>query len=189
MGERPIIEVFDTPSGIEHEREHLELRQALGFKSEVLDAAAISDLEPSLAGKFSHGLLFPDWRSVSDTKGFIAALTQSFLDQGGVRVRGQVKRIDEVADRASGVTLTNGERYAADHVVIAAGTGSRQFFQQIGAQIPLAGIAGYQVLLPNPGVEFRHSVIYADGGFGFTPDDPGLADWRHHRVRQPERRT
>lgn len=174
MGERPIIEVFDTPSGIEHEREHLELRQALGFKSEVLDAAAISDLEPSLAGKFGHGLLFPDWRSVSDTKGFIAALTQSFLDQGGVRVRGQVKRIDEVADRASGVTLTNGERYAANHVVIAAGIGSRQFFQQIGAQIPLAGISGYQVLLPNPGVEFRHSVIYADGGFGFTPMTRGL---------------
>jgi len=174
MGERPILEVFDSPSGIEHEREHLALRQALGFKSEVLDAGAISDLEPSLAGKFSHGLLFPDWRSVSDTKGFIAALTQSFLDQGGVRVRGQVKRIDEVADRASGVTLTNGERYAANHVVIAAGIGSRQFFQQIGAQIPLAGISGYQVLLPNSGVEFRHSVIYADGGFGFTPMTRGL---------------
>lgn len=174
MGERPILEVFDSPSGIEHEREHLALRHALGFKSEVLDAAAISDLEPTLSGKFSHGLLFPDWRSVSDTKGFIAALTQSFLDQGGVRVRGQVKRIDEVADRANGVTLTNGERYAVNHVVIAAGIGSRQFFQQIGAQIPLAGISGYQVLLPNSGVEFRHSVIYADGGFGFTPMTRGL---------------
>jgi 4-hydroxyproline epimerase len=154
LGQRPIIELFDTPAGLEHEREHLALRQALGFKSEVLDAAAISDLEPALAGKFSHGLLFPDWRAVSDTKGFIAALTQSFLDQGGVRVRGQVKRIDEVADRARGVTLADGQRYAADQVVIAAGTGSRQFFGQIGAQVPLAGIAGYQVLLPTPAWRF-----------------------------------
>lgn len=174
MGERPIIEVFDSPSGLDHERPHLELRKALGFKSEVLDRAAISDLEPSLAGKFSHGLLFPDWRAVSDTEGFIAALTQSFIDQGGVRVRAQVKHLDEVADRASGVTLTNGERYAAEHVVIAAGTGSRQFFEQIGAQVPLAGIAGYQVLLPTPGVELRHSVIYADGGFCFSPMTRGL---------------
>jgi len=174
MGQRPIIEVFNTPAGLEHEREHLALRQALGFKSEVLDAAAISDLEPALAGKFSHGLLFPDWRAVSDTKGFIGALTQSFLDQGGVRVRGQVKRLDEVAERASGVTLADGQRYAADQVVIAAGTGSRQFFQQIGARVPLAGIAGYQVLLPTPGVEFRHSVIYADGGFCFSPMSRGL---------------
>ncbi|CAI8852981.1 D-amino-acid dehydrogenase [Pseudomonas sp. IT-P253] len=174
MGERPIIEVFDSPSGLNHERPHLELREALGFKSEVLDRAAISDLEPSLAGKFSHGLLFPDWRSVSDTKGFIEALTQSFINQGGVRVRAQVKQLDEVADRASGVTLTSGERYAADHVVIAAGTGSRRFFEQIGAQIPLAGIAGYQVLLPTPGVAVRHSVIYADGGFCFSPMTRGL---------------
>ncbi len=174
LGERPILEVFDSPSAITHEKPHLELRESLGFKSEILDAKAISDLEPALAGKFNQGLLFPDWRSVNDTKGFIAALTQSFLDQGGVRVRDQVKRIDEVADRATGVTLKSGDRLPANHVVIAAGTGSREFFAQLGASIPLAGIAGYQVLLPNPGVEVRHSVIYADGGFCFSPMTRGL---------------
>lgn len=174
MGERPIIEVFDTPEGLAQEGGHMDLRRSLGFRSEVLDRAAISDLEPALAGKFSHGLLFPDWRAVSDTKGFIAALTQSFIEQGGVRVRGQVEKIDEVSDRANGVTLVNGDRYKADHVVIAAGTGSSQFFSQIGGSVPLAGIAGYQVLLPHSGVEVRHSVIYADGGFCFAPMTRGL---------------
>lgn len=174
MGERPIIEVFDTAEGLEQEEPHMDLRRSLGFKSQVLDRGAIADLEPALAGKFSHGLLFPDWRAVSDTKGFIAALTQSFIDQGGARVRAEVKSIDEVADRASGVTLTSGARYAADHVVIAAGIGSRQFFGQIGGSVPLAGIAGYQVLLPHSGVEVRHSVIYADGGFCFAPMTRGL---------------
>lgn len=174
MGERPIIEVFDTSEGLAHEGPHMDLRRSLGFKSEVLDRAAISDLEPALAGKFSHGLLFPDWRAVSDTKGFIAALTHSFVEQGGLRVRGQVERIDENSDRASGITLVNGERYQADHVVVAAGTGSKQFFSQIGGSVPLAGIAGYQVLLPHSGVEVRHSVIYADGGFCFAPMTRGL---------------
>jgi len=174
MGERPIIEVFDTAAGLAQEGPHMELRRELGFKSEVLDGSAIADLEPALAGKFSYGLLFPDWRAVSDTKGFIAALTQSFIDQGGVRIRAQVKSIDELADRASGVTDEQGVRYPADHVVIAAGVGSRQFFQQTGSQVPLAGIAGYQVLLPHSGVEIRHSVIYADGGFCFAPMTRGL---------------
>lgn len=174
MGERPIIEVFDTAEGLAQERPHMDLRRSLGFKSEVLDRSAIADLEPALAGKFNHGLLFPDWRAVSDTEGFIAALTQSFIDQGGVRLRGQVGKINENSDRASGVTLVNGERYPADHVVIAAGTGSRQFFSQIGGSVPLAGIAGYQVLLPHSGVEVRHSVIYADGGFCFAPMTRGL---------------
>lgn len=174
LGQRPIIEVFDSPTGITHEMPHLELLKSLGFKSEILDVHAIGDLEPALAGKFRHGLLFPDWRAVSDTEGFIAALTRSFVDQGGVRIRDQVKRIDEVADRASGVTLANGDRLPAQHVVVAAGIGSRQFFAQLGVSIPLAGIAGYQALLPNPGVEIFHSVIYADGGFCFSPMTRGL---------------
>lgn len=174
LGERPIIEVFDSAAGLQHERPHLELRSALGFKAEELDAAAISDLEPALTGKFRHGLLFSDWRAVNDTEGFIAALTQSFIVQGGVRVRDQVRRLDEHAGRATGVTLTSGTQIAADHIVIAAGTGSRQFFDQIGVSVPLAGIAGYQVVLPTPGVEISHSVIYADGGFCFAPMTRGL---------------
>lgn len=174
LGDRPILELFDSPDAVALETPHLELRKSLGFKSEVLDAKAISDLEPALAGKFRHGLLFPEWRSVNDTEGFISALTQSFVDQGGARVRSHVQRIDEIADRATGVTLSTGERLEASHVVVAAGTGSRRFFGQLGASIPLAGIAGYQVLLPTPSVEFRHSVIYADGGFCFSPMTRGL---------------
>ena len=45
---------------------------------------------------------------------------------------------------------------------------------RLGVSLPLAGIAGYQVVLPDPGVEIRHSVIYADGGFCFAPMTRGL---------------
>ena len=174
IGECPILEVFDSPSGIEHERPYLELRESLGFKSQRLNAAEISDLEPALAGRFANGLLFPDWRSVSDTEGFIAALDRSFIAQGGRRVRTEATRIDESSGRATGVTLANGERIPASHVVVAAGTGSRRFFKTLGVSIPLEGIAGYQVLLHDPGVEMRHSVIYSDGGFCFSPMTRGL---------------
>lgn len=174
LGDRPILEVFDSPAGLAHERPHLELRKQLGFKSEELDGAAIGDLEPALAGKFQHGLMFPDWRAVSDTEGFIAALTESFVSQGGIRLRQSAVKIDENHDRASGVTLADGTRLPADHVVVAAGTGARPFFDSLGVNIPLAGIAGYQAVLPKPGVEIRHSVIYADGGFCFAPMTRGL---------------
>lgn len=174
LGQRPVIEVFDTPRGLEAERAHFALREALGFHAEPLDAAAIAALEPALAGKFSHGLLFPDWCAVSDTKGFIAALTAAFLRQGGTRIDTGAVSLTETHQRASGVTLRDGRVLPADHIVIAAGTGSRHFFQQLGVRIPLTGISGYQTLLPQPDVEFRHSVIYADGGFCFTPMTRGL---------------
>ncbi|HEY4804789.1 MAG TPA: FAD-dependent oxidoreductase [Paraburkholderia sp.] len=174
MGERPILEVFEDPKGLEHELPHLELRESLGFAVQRLNAKEIGDLEPALAGKFSHGLVFPDWRSVSDTMGFIAALTGSFIAQGGRRVRTEASRIDEANGRATGVTLANGERVEAQHVVVAAGTGARRFFGALGVSVPLEGIAGYQAVISDPGVEIRHSIIYADGGFCFTPMTRGL---------------
>ena len=174
LGQRPVVKVFDSSAGLNHERPHLALGKSLGFRSEELDAAAIADLEPALAGKFRHGLLFPDWRAVSDTEGFIATLTASFVRQGGTRVLGKAKRLLEFAGIVSGVVLANGDRYPASKVVVAAGTGSRQLFGQLGVDIPLAGIAGYQVVLPSPGVEIRHSIIYADGGFCFSPMTRGL---------------
>jgi D-amino-acid dehydrogenase len=172
--QRPIIEVFDSAAGIERERVHNETREALGFVSQTLNAAEIGDLEPALAGRFSHGLLLPQWRFVSDTEGFIAALTDSFLSRGGRRIRFGADRIDESNGRATGVTLANGERIGASQVVIAAGVGARRFFDQLGINVPLEGVAGYQTLLAEPGVEFQHSVIYADGGFCFTPMTRGL---------------
>jgi D-amino-acid dehydrogenase len=174
LRQRPVLEVFDDPSAIERDRAHLELRRSLGFAYEPLDAAEIGDLEPALAGRFSHGLLFPDWRFVSDTEGFIRALTDSFIARGGRRIRAGAVAIDDENGRATGVTLNSGERVAAHHVVLAAGTGSRKFFGQLGLHVPLEGIAGYQALLPDPGVEIRHSIIYADGGFCFAPMTRGL---------------
>ncbi|SAK80778.1 FAD dependent oxidoreductase [Caballeronia hypogeia] len=174
MGERPILELFDDPAALDRERPHLELRESLGFRSQQLNGQEIGDLEPALAGKFSHGLLFPEWRSVNDTMGFIAALTGSFIAQGGVRIRTEASRIDEANGLATGVTLANGERVQARHVVVAAGTGARRFFDALGVSVPLAGIAGYQAVVRDPGVEIRHSIIYADGGFCFTPMTRGL---------------
>jgi D-amino-acid dehydrogenase len=174
LGDRPILEVFESAAGIEHERPHLELRESVGFKTQRLNAQEIGDLEPALAGRFAHGLMFPDWRAVNDTEGFIAALTDAFVRDGGRRVRSEALRIDESNGRATGVTLKNGERIACDHLVVAAGTGSRRFFAALGVDVPLAGIAGYQAVLPAPGVEVRHSIIYADGGFCFTPMTRGL---------------
>lgn len=172
--DRPIIEVFDGPAGVAHERAYNQLRRSLGFDSQELTAGEIGELEPALAGRFSHGLLLSQWRFVRDTEAFITALNQSFIDQGGRRIRAQVSRLDEAAGRATGVILDNGDSIAASQIVVAAGVGSRQFFRQLGVKVPLQPVAGYQALVRDPGVTFNHSVIYADGGFCFTPMTRGL---------------
>jgi len=175
LGERPVIELFGQEKDLAHERAFFALRKELGFKVEELTESAIAELEPALAGKLKYGVLLPEWRAVADTEGFIAALTESFIAKGGKRILGKVEALEEANDKVNAVRLANGEQLPADTLVLAAGNGSREFFQQLGiSKVPLAAIGGYQAVLPNPKVEIRHSIIYADGGFCFTPMTRGL---------------
>ncbi|MGR4068466.1 NAD(P)/FAD-dependent oxidoreductase [Billgrantia sp. C5P2] len=174
LGSQPTLEVFDTRAGLEHEQAYIALRRELGFKVESLGADEIGELEPAMAGKFSHGLLLSDWRTVRDTEGFIAALTKSFVDQGGTRLQESVKSIEASQGRATGIRLESGRAIALDQLVVAAGNGSKRFFEVLGVKVPLMGIGGYQAVVRNAGVELRHATVYADGGFGFVPMTRGL---------------
>jgi len=175
LGEQPVIELFAKEKDLAHERFFFALRKELGFKVEELNENAIAELEPALAGKLNYGVLLPEWRAVADTQGFIAALTSSFIAQGGKRLLGNAVAIEEANGKAAGVVLSSGERLSLDKLVLAAGNGSKDFFKTLGIyNVPLAAIGGYQAVLPEPQVEIRHSIIYADGGFCFTPMTRGL---------------
>ncbi|MEK8025939.1 NAD(P)/FAD-dependent oxidoreductase [Pseudaquabacterium rugosum] len=174
IGQRPVLHLFGSAEAVAREHAYIARRRELGFASEPVGAAEIAELEPALAGRFQHGLLLPQWRFVSDTEGFIQAMTRCFEAAGGQRVRGDVHQILEDGGRASGVRLSGGATFSADQLVLAAGAGARRFFRQLGLNVPLQGVAGYQALLPDPGVDIRHSVIHAQGGFCFTPMSRGL---------------
>jgi D-amino-acid dehydrogenase len=172
--DRPIIQVFDSSAGVEGERAHNELRRKLGFESKIINGNEIAELEPTLAGKFNHGILLPQWRFVADTEGFIVALTDKFIADGGKRIAASVDHFKQSGNRASAVVLESGENIFAEHFVVASGIGARRFFSQLELNVPLQPVAGYQVVVKNPGVSFNHSVIYGNGGFCFSPMTRGL---------------
>lgn len=174
IGQRPVIQVFKHANGLKNYQAHMQQCRALGFQMRELNAADIAEMEPILAGKFAHGVMFNDWRAVNDTQGFLQALTALFVALGGERLQHQVTALQENKGSVTGVLLADGQALAADHIVIAAGMGSRHFFRQLGVNIPLRAIAGYKMLLPESGVTFHHPVIYADGGLCFTPMSRGL---------------
>lgn len=174
IGSKPVIELFDHAHDIENERQYFEIREDHGFKHEVLDEKAISDLEPVFSGKFKHGVLFNDWTAVKDTKGFMVSLNDSFIEKGGERIRANVVQLRESNGQLSEVLLDNQQTLKLDYAVISAGVGSRHFSKQLGISPPLAAITGYQIVLPESNVEINHSTIYASGGFCFSPMSRGL---------------
>ncbi|OOR87797.1 amino acid dehydrogenase [Moraxella caviae] len=170
----PVLELFDSAADIEAEKEYLALRQRLGFSYQVLDKSGIHDCEPAFAKRFNHALLFDDWSAVRDTEGFIKALTERFLAKGGERILDEACELIIQDAKVSGVRLGDGRTLAADFVVLAAGTGAKRFFDVLSICAPLASVAGYQVILPKPNVQLKHSVIYFNGGFAMTPMTRGL---------------
>ncbi len=171
---RPVLQVFDSQKGVEGEQGHNQLRRKLGFESRVLSGEDIADLEPELKGKFTHGILLPQWRFVADTEVFLVSLTEKFISEGGKRIEATAKQFLEKDHVASAVILDSGENISADYFVLAAGIGARRFFKQLNMNVPLQPVAGYQVVVKDSGLKLNHSVIYGDGGFCFTPMTRGI---------------
>lgn len=174
IGDAPVIELYETERQYEHDRPALEARRDLGFEVEVIDGRALNELEPDLAPDFARAAIFRDWRSIVDTKRFVTAMTDTFLAAGGRREQAEVTGFTRDGDTVTGVLLADGRTLRAGTVVLAAGAWSKRLAAQLGVRLMIEGVAGYQTLLPHPGVTLRHSVVYAAGGFCITSLEQGL---------------
>jgi glycine oxidase len=101
------------------------LQQKMGVRSAWLDRDAALALEPHLNPRLCGAILVDADHQV-DNRLVAAALTQAFLQAGGILYEAVGETgIDVEGDRAIGV-LVQGRRHRADRVIVAAGAWSRQ---------------------------------------------------------------
>lgn len=170
----PPIQVFASAAARDEEKRYGEILGELGFGVDELEAADIARLEPAVAGRFEHGVLLRDWRTVRDTEGFLQALSALFEARGGTRVTDHVVDITRQGRTVTEVCLASGRRLATSGIVLSAGHASHRLFAKLGIRAPLIAIAGYQALVKQPNVHLTRSVVYSDGGFGLVPMTRGL---------------
>lgn len=171
----PVIEVYDSKAELEHERGFHDMRRDLGFQITEISGGEACEMEPALARDFACATVFGDWRSVVDTKRFVIELHRAFTDRGGIILRPEAVGFAREGNAVTGVRLKTGSDIAADKIVVAAGAWSKQLAASIGVKIQLEGVIGYQTSLEQPGIEVKHGLVYAKGGFGITPYESGLA--------------
>lgn len=175
IGTRPIIELYDTPEGLTHEQPYHDLRRALGFQIRNVSGGEAREIEPAIAADFACAAVMEDWRSITDPKRFVGALHDAFVARGGIVHPMKATGFDRAGGRVLAVRDTAGQRIAADEFVVAAGIASRLLAATIDVRLQMEGVIGYQNSLTAPGVDVRHGLIYAEGGFGITPYESGLA--------------
>lgn len=151
----------------------VELRRAMGIRTEVLDGPAVRALEPALSPAVRHGVYYPDVAQTTDPLRLVQALAADFQRHGGTILRERVRGFDR-GEGGRRVVFTDAAAHAADVVVLAAGAWSRPLAQALGSRVPLDTERGYHAMLPEPEVDLQVPVISGDFHCAMVPMEGGL---------------
>jgi D-amino-acid dehydrogenase len=143
-----------------------------GVKVDELGSRDVHDLIPRLKSKELWGAFMPGNAHTTDPLRFVESLARHFVERGGRLVRDRAVRIAARAG-AFRVTGESGE-YAGDGMVIAAGAWSRALVRQLGYDFPLEAERGYNMVIPEPGVDLPMPIVLADRFVAMTSMDDGL---------------
>jgi glycine/D-amino acid oxidase-like deaminating enzyme len=151
----------------------VDLRQAHGVRTEVLDGRGARELEPALSPEIRHAVYFPEVAQATDPLRLVKALAQDFQRRGGTLCRERVRGFS-LGPHGPQAVHTDAVMHATDAVVLAAGAYSRTMARELGSRVPLDTERGYHAMLPTPGVNLRVPIISGDFHCAMTPMEGGL---------------
>jgi len=167
------LHLYESEASLARARRDWALKDRYGFPHRFVTPAALRDLEPDLAASFCGAVLEPGVAHVSDPLKVVEGIFRFAAGLGAGFQRGEAA-IAGRGDDGIVVTADSGSRRRFDALVIAAGAWSRHLLKQIGDGAPLESERGYNITIPDPGVDVRHCLVFADRGFVATPLEPGL---------------
>ena len=124
-------------------REDAALMRAHGYHPDVVDGGQARELEPALGPRVAGGVVFPETR-ILDPYLFLLGLAKAARRRGvSIREGVAVKRLTVAGGAVRGVETADGERVAADAVVLATGPFSLALAEQAGCRLPIQPGKGY----------------------------------------------
>jgi D-amino-acid dehydrogenase len=169
MAERGVLFLFTEPASADHVRHEIELMEPYGYASpEMLDHAAVAELEPAVAAGVVGGLFVPKERHLRPET-LLRGLGQRARELGiEVRTQAPVLEITRQGDRVSSIR-TSSESIDADEVVICAGAWSPRLLEPLGLNVPIQAGRGYGVTIDQPGTSLRHPTYLVERRIACTP--------------------
>jgi len=151
-----------------------ELLATHNVRFDVLDAHELRQLEPGLSREFQKALFIPDGTFVTESVALTRAYADAFVGRSG-EFKQLTVRSTEMGPDGPRAVLTEGGRFAADRVVIAAGAWSRALARQLGSDVPLEAKRGYHINVPwNDKVVLNRPVVVGEGQYTLCPMRDGV---------------
>jgi len=156
------------------EAEHWQARIDHGVDAFALDRDGILQHEPALGPEARFGYFTPNWAHYRDPKELLGALAEDLGRRGVVFEQAEITGIESTAGAASALITADARRIPLSELVIAAGAWSGRLSKQLGDPFPIEADRGYNTTLPNPGVDVRTMITFAEDNFVMTPMRMGL---------------
>lgn len=165
--------LFATPSSFEKaKRGEMKERKQQGVNIEFCDANKVHELEPGLKKFYAGGVYYPDTRFTISPLELSQRYAAYFEKNGGKFIRESVHFINSSAQKVE--IQTTLKRLNFDHLVIAAGVGSKQLTQQLGFKIPLVCERGYHLTIDTEDKHLTRPVAWLDNSVFISPMSDGI---------------
>ncbi len=189
------LSLYASEAEFAADRERLDMLDRHDFGYEVLDRAALHDLEPQIAPVIQKAVLLPDNRTVRDPYAIVTRLVEALVRQGGQVRQAKVTGFDRT-ERITGVRFDDGSLLKADQVILTAGAFTGRLSKLLGEPIPLETERGYHTQINAPGISLDHSIIWPAMAFMVSPTAGGIRvggtvemagldappDWRRSKI-------
>lgn len=165
-----LLEYFQTEKSEAHAHHTAAQAQALGLDAVVLEREAVQAMEPQTRLTIRGALYFKCDAHLYPNKVMTSLI--SYLKGRGVKMitgetvtgfRKDGSKIREV--------ITDKGRYAADTVVLAAGSWSRELAAAAGLNVPVVPGRGYSITLEDSPNQINHPAVLMEGRVALTPMD------------------
>jgi glycine/D-amino acid oxidase-like deaminating enzyme len=168
------INPYESEANLNADLPVWRMLQARGYKSQVLGADELRQLEPGLPHRYACAIFEPEFRRVLDPFRIVVGLAEAFQRHGGTVLR-EIVSAFEMGPNGPTAIRTNRGLHPVRNLVIAAGAVSNRLAAQLGsAGVPVEAGRGYHVTLPNPGFELRHVLVAPEHQVAITPMSMGL---------------
>lgn len=149
------------------------LRERHDTPMELVDGAALREIEPALSPDYQSGLIIRDQSRALHPGELGKALADKARTLGAIFLKHEVKAIRKQAE-GQWLIETDTEPLTALTLLIAAGAWSKELLELLGLKLPLAFERGYHMEFRSPGVALSHSVMDLDKKFVTSSMSSGI---------------
>jgi glycine oxidase len=151
---------------IQHQDAAAKWSAKFGWDMQRLDHQQAQEIEPTLSPHVQEALLWEDVYQVRNPE--LLKATMLYLQKLDVPMREHCEAtalLEDEQGRVSGVQTRQGESFAADAVLLAAGSWSAELAEQSGFALPVHPVKGQIVLLKTRPNTLKHIVKHDDAYF------------------------